>query len=122
MIRIAASLILAAVLAASAVTQPLAQDRPLQSERREQPVRIQVAMNFFVAGSTNETTAEPEVVRERARRIVYEMASKECVVLQSVLAKDCRLENVTVNVNRQMGQQVEGYMVSGNMAYSVTLK
>lgn len=36
--------------------------------------------------------------------------------------KDCRLENVTVNVNRQMGQQVEGYMVSGNMAYSVTLK
>ncbi len=122
MIRIAASLILAAVLAASAVTQPLAQDRPLQSERREQPVRIQVAMNFFVAGSTNETTAEPEAVRERARRIVYEMASKECVVLQSVLAKDCRLENVTVNVNRQMGQQVEGYMVSGNMTYSVTLK
>jgi hypothetical protein len=38
------------------------------------------------------------------------------------MAKDCRLENVTVNVNRQMGQQIEGYMASGNMTFSITLK
>lgn len=86
MTRIAASFVLAVLLATSAVTQPLAQDRPLQ-ERREQPVRIQVATNFFMAGPTNETTGEPEAARQRARRIVYEMASKECAVLQSVLAR-----------------------------------
>ena len=120
--RIATSFVLAALLAASAVTQPLAQDRPPQLDRREQPIRVQVTMNFFVPGSTSEANDEASAVRERARRIVYEMASKECVVLQSVMAKDCRLENVTVNVNRQMGQQLEGYMASGNMTYSVTLK
>lgn len=122
MTRTAVSFVLAAALAASAATQPLAQERSLQPERREQPIRVQITMNFFVPGSTSEVGDEAGAVRERARRIVYEMASKECTVLQSVLARDCRLENVTVNVNRQMGQQLEGYMASGSMTYSVTLK
>jgi len=39
-----------------------------------------------------------------------------------VLAQECRLESITVNVNRQFGQQVEGYTAMGNMTFQITLK
>ena len=50
------------------------------------------------------------------------MAAKECDVLRETLARDCRLESVTTNLNRQTGQGVEGYNVSGQMSLQITLK
>ena len=121
MTRIAASFVIAAALAASvAIAQPLAQDR--FSNTPERPVRVQLSINFFVPGSINEASEETSKVREQARRIVYDMAVKECSVLQSAFARDCRLEAVNVNINRQAGQPVEGFLVSGSMTYVVTLK
>ena len=94
----------------------------VNTERREEPVRVQVAVNLFFPGPTGE--GEDAVrLRDRVRRSIYEMAAGECAVVQQVLAKTCRLEsvNVNVNINRQMGQG-EGYQASGNFALRITLK
>ena len=121
MTRIAASFVIAATLATSvAIAQPLAQDR--FSNMPERTVRVQLSINFFVTGSTNEASEEANKAREQARRIIYDMAVKECGVLQSAFARDCRLEAVNVNINRQTGQQIEGFLVGGSMTYVVTLK
>jgi hypothetical protein len=119
--RILAVLLVSAVFALATFARPSAQDRPLL-DRSERAVRVQVSVNFFMSGSTSEANDEAGRVREQARRIVYEMAAKECAVLQSVFANTCRLEAVTVNVNRQMGQPMEGFLINSNMTYSVTVK
>jgi len=50
-------------------------------------VRVQNSFNFFIAGPTGEGE-EAQKLREKARRIVYEMAAHECDLLLEVLAKD----------------------------------
>jgi hypothetical protein len=90
-----------------------------------QEVRVQSNFNFFIPGPTGEGE-EAQKLRERARRIVYEMAAHECDLLREVLASDCRLEsvndNINVNpVNRQFQQQ-EGFNVNGSMSFQILLK
>ena len=66
---------------------------------------------------------EAQKLRDKARRIVYEMAARECDLLREVLAKDCRMESVSSNVGRQYGQQQpEGYTVNGSVNFQITLK
>ena len=90
--------------------------------RQDGPVRVQTSINFFVAGPSGDSE-EAQKLRERARRAVYEMAAHECDVLREVLARDCRMESVNTNVNRQFGsQQTEGFNISGTMAFQITLK
>ena len=84
-------------------------------------MRIQVSVNLLFPGPTGESE-EAVKLRERARRSVYEMAAAECALVEQVLAKTCRLESVNVNINRQSGGQVEGYMAGGNFVLRVTLK
>jgi hypothetical protein len=50
------------------------------------------------------------------------MAARECDLLREVLAKDCRMESVTSNINRQFGQQQEGFSVNGAMNFQITVK
>jgi hypothetical protein len=50
------------------------------------------------------------------------MAAHECELLRGVLAKDCRMESVTININRQFGQQQEGLTINGSMNFQITLK
>jgi hypothetical protein len=62
-------------------------------------------------------------LRDRARRAIYEMAARECGLVEDVMAKTCRLEAINVNINRQMGSGMgEGYMVGGNITMMITLK
>jgi len=90
--------------------------------RQEGQVRIQSSINFFMAGPSGESE-EAQRLRDRARRLVYEMAARECDLLREVLAKDCRMESVNVNIGRQFGQQQqEGYTVNGSMSLQITLK
>jgi hypothetical protein len=89
-------------------------------------VRIQTSINFFVTGPTGEGE-EAQKLRDRARRIVYEMAARECDLLREILAKDCRMESVNTNINanngRQFGQQQpDGLTVNGSMNLQITLK
>ncbi|SRR5579871_2807949 len=89
--------------------------------RQEGSVRVQSSVNFFVAGPTGEGE-EAQKLRDRARLAVYEMAARECDLLRDVLAKDCRLESINSNINRQFGQQQEGFNVNGTMSLQITLK
>ena len=94
-------------------------------ESRERQVRVQASINVFMPGPSGDGEAA-EQLRERARRMIYQVASRECGVLEEVLARTCRLEAINVNLNRQMGQMGggvgEGYMVAGSMTMVVTLK
>jgi hypothetical protein len=92
------------------------------ASRQEGWVRIQSTINFFVAGPTGESE-EAQKLRDRARRAVYEMAARECDLLRDVIAKDCRMESVSNNINRQYGnQQQEGFTITGSMNFQITLK
>ena len=94
-------------------------------ESRERQVRVQTSINVFMSGPSGEGEAA-EQLRERARRMIYQIASRECGVLEEVLARTCRLEAINVNLSRQIGQVAggmgEGYMVAGSMTMVVTLK
>jgi hypothetical protein len=113
-----AALLLLAVGSAQAQTVVINQ-RP---EQKGTEVRVQIHISFFVAGAVNGTEASMKV-QEDARKALYQSAAKECEVLQATIAGDCRLESVSVNMNRQVGQaQTEGVNATGNFAYKVTLK
>jgi hypothetical protein len=74
-----------------------------------------------MAGPSGESE-EAQRLRDRARRLVDEMAAHECDLLREALAKDCRMESVNVNIGRQFGQQQqEGYTVNGSMSLQITL-
>src|ERR1700744_4295328 len=78
-------------------------NQPVFVQGRNPPgsiVRVQTNTNFFVPGPTGESE-EANKNRERARRAIYEMAAHECELLLQVLAQECRLESVNVNMNRQ---------------------
>ncbi|MGA7072798.1 hypothetical protein [Bradyrhizobium sp.] len=94
--------------------------------RQENMVRVQNNISFFIAGPTGDSE-DAQKLREKAQRTVYEMAAHECDLLRDVLAKDCRMESVNVNVNANGGrqfnqQQQEGYTINGSMSLQITLK
>ena len=115
---------------ASQEINPLVRERmtiapaPAQSDRRG--VRVQLGINFFLPGPTNDGE-EAAKIRERARRTIYEMAGRECGVLLDTIASECRLDSVTVNLTRQTQQvpqmgQVEGFAVNGQLGFQITHK
>jgi hypothetical protein len=91
--------------------------------RQEGFVRVQSNINMFVPGPTGDGE-EAQKLRDRGRRMIYEMAAHECDLLRDVIAKDCRLESVNTNLNRQNygSQQPDGYTVNGSMSLQITLK
>lgn len=114
-ILVGAVMLLAGPVSAQTVGQ-------VAGQRQEAPVRIQNNFNFFVPGP-NTDSDESRKSRDNARRAIYEMAAKECDLLREVLAKDCRLESVSSNINRQFGpQQPDGYTVNGSMSLQITVK
>jgi hypothetical protein len=120
------SMILATLVGGAAVAQStVVIERPKGgSARQEGIVRVQLSIQLFIPGPTDES-AEADKQRERARRVLYEMAAKECDLMREVVARDCRLESVNVNLNRQRNPQVpqmEGYQVGGSMTYQISLK
>jgi hypothetical protein len=117
---ILAALVLLMIGSAQAQTVVI-QQRPGASEQKNE-VRVQVNVSFFVPGTVNGSEASLKA-QEQARRSLYESAAHECDVLKAVLASDCRLETLGVNINRNYGQpQNEGFTATGNFAYKVTLK
>ena len=124
-LRLIATSIAALLLIVPAVAQTPGQriilEQSSQPQRQEGSVRIQSNINLFMPGATGEGN-DAQNLRERARRLVYEMAADECDLLRDVLAKDCRLESVNTNLSRQLGQQQEGYTVNGSMSFQIALK
>ena len=122
--------VLAAVSSLALLSPAVAQTGRIQlnsGAQQENTVRVQVGINFFVAGPTGDSD-EAQKLRNKAQRMVYEMAGHECDLLRQVLAKDCRVENVNVNLNATGGrqfnqqQQQEGFNLNGSMSLQITLK
>jgi len=79
-------------------------------------------LQLFVPAPTGDSE-QARKPAESARRSIYEMAAHECDLLREVLAKDCRIEQVSSNIGRQFGQQQQdGYTVNGSMNFSITVK
>jgi hypothetical protein len=85
-------------------------------------VRVTVNMNFFVPASMSDKNAAVKA-QEDARRIFYESASRECQVLLTAIASECRLESINVGMNRNYSQhQPDSFNANGNFSYRVTIK
>jgi hypothetical protein len=119
-VPISALLIVSA--AAQTPMQRVAVDTANPPQRQDAPVRVQTTINLFMPGPTGDTE-EGTKLRDRARAIIYDAASRECDLLRQKLAKDCRLESLNSNINKQFGQaQLEGFSISGTMSFQITLK
>jgi hypothetical protein len=124
--KVLISAVLAIFLGGVVMTESIAEsvviERPKAPPvRQEGIVRVQMSIQLFITGPTDESE-EAERQRERARRVLYELAAKECDLMRDVIARDCRLEAINVNLNRQMTPQMQGYAVNGLMSYQITLK
>jgi hypothetical protein len=107
------------LLMAPAMAQTVGQ---AAGQRQETWVRVQTTFNFVVPGPTGDSE-QARKSADSARRSIYEMAAHECDLLREVLAKDCRIEQVSSNIGRQFGQQQpDGYTVNGSMNFSITVK
>lgn len=84
-------------------------------------VRLNVAMNFFVPGSSG-VSEQALDAQEKARRAIYQMAVRECAVLLETIARECHMEGLNVNISRHQGQMPEGFTVGANMNFRVLLK
>jgi hypothetical protein len=118
--------IFATLFAGSAAAQTTGQRIVIErggaaTARQEGMVRVQMSIQLFVPGPTDDSD-DADKQRERARRALYNLASKECDVLRDVMARDCRLESININLNRQSNAQMQGYGVHGSMAFHITLK
>jgi len=86
-------------------------------------VRISVGVNMFVPAPSDDGEQALKA-QEASRKMIYELAGRECAVLRETLASECRLESVNVNVQRsgnRFGNQgaPEGFNVNGNIGYRI---
>jgi hypothetical protein len=103
--------------AAQAQMQPT-----LVQQRGSDLVRVQVSINLSMPAPASEGE-EADRIRDRARRSIYEFAQRECDILRDVLARECRLEAINVNVMRQTGTNMpQGFNVNGQITLQVALK
>lgn len=94
----------------------------IAQQQRADTVRVQVAINFFMPGPTDEGE-EADKIRDLARRSVYEMAGKECDVLRATIAEECRLESININLHRQARPNMpDGYNISGSLGFRIQTK
>jgi hypothetical protein len=117
-----------ALLTTSAVAQTnmlkSGNDNGVTPPHQDAPIRVQSSVNLTLPGPTNDGE-DAQKLRDRAKRMVYDMAAHECDLLRETLAKDCRLEAVSSNVSggrQNYGQQVDGYNVNGQLTLVVTPK
>jgi hypothetical protein len=92
-----------------------------QSNLNPREVRVQVSVNYSVPGPFGDGD-EAAKAQETARRALYGVADRECVVLKETIATECRLEAMNVNVNRQRHSQQDMITVGSSMTFRVMLK
>ena len=69
------------------------------AKRQAEMMRISIGMNFMLAG-IGDPLADDAKLRERTRRNVYQIAMRECDMILEMLASECRVESVNINLNR----------------------
>jgi len=124
-------LCLAAALAVASVTIASAQTIVVKPAERppvpEPQVRVTIGVNMFVPAA-DDNSDQSLKAQEDARRKIYELAGHECAVLRDVLANECWLDSVNVNVQRVNVNpnwnppQREGFNLNGNIGFRITPK
>jgi hypothetical protein len=117
---VAAGLLLATHASAQTAGQRIVIERPSPVPQVGM-VRVQASVHLFLPGPTDDSE-EGQKQRDRARRMIYEMAGRECDLLREVLAKECRLDSITSNLGVQTSPTARGYNVNGTMSLQITLK
>lgn len=86
-------------------------------------VQVNVSVSFFAPAAVDDSEASVKA-QQRARRMLYENASKECDLLRATIATDCRLQRININVRTKpgYGRQPAGLNATGNFSYRITLK
>jgi hypothetical protein len=95
--------VIAGVVAALAETTIVLKPNDRLTTQGLEQVRVSVGVNMFVPL----TDGGDQVIKaqEDALRLVYDLAERECGILREVLASECHLESINVNVRRnQFGQ------------------
>ncbi len=68
-------------------------------KKQAEMMRISIGMNFMLTGIAD-PIADDAKLRDRTRRNVYQMAVKECELILEMIASECRIESINVNLNR----------------------
>jgi hypothetical protein len=85
--------------------------------------RVQVSVSFFIDDDAKDI-AKSTKLAEETRQKFYEMAGHECELLKSTVASECKLDNVSININRQQNyaQKREGFTATGMFVYRISPK
>ena len=86
-----------------------------------QPVHVNVSFNMQVPISDmdEETLANSQ---QDARKLVYRMTTRECEILEEVIAESCRLTHINVSTQVQHHNNPATLYVNGNATFAITLK
>ena len=84
-------------------------------------VRVQVSVNYSVPGPVGDSDDWMKA-QESARKALYLVADRECVILKETIATECRLESLNVNANRHRQTQQDMINVGSSMTFRVQLK
>ncbi len=112
-----------AASAQTIVVNPRQSMAPVSAEQ----IRITVGVNTFVPAPAD-NGEEALKAQEAGRRMMYELAAHKCAILIDVLASECRLESVNVNVQRAPSnqfaaqQRAEGFNMNGNIVFRIVAK
>jgi len=114
-------------LAQTIVINPTKPPLPAAPGQMARPVRVSIGVNTFVPVPDGDA-AQALKAQEDGRRMMYQLAAGECALLREVLASDCRLESINVNVQRMSAERnyvepkVAGYNINGTVNYEITPK
>lgn len=68
-------------------------------KKQAETMRVSVGLNFMLTG-ISDLIGDDAKLRDRTRRNVYQMALKECEMLLEMIASECRIETININLNR----------------------
>ena len=92
-----------------------------------EPVRISVGVSTFVPTPSGDSEQALKA-QEDGRRMIYQIAGRECAIMREVLASDCRIDSININVqhvaaNRNFNEpKVDGFNINGNISYRISPK
>jgi hypothetical protein len=98
-IATSAALLLATAGNAQAQTPQAASPGAKAATNRAAAIRIQTQTQLVVHGSGSSSLEDQRLLQENLRRAIYEMAAKECDLLNAVFHGECRLLQLNVSSN-----------------------
>ena len=86
---------------------------------------VSVNVNFQTQIPVADVSADGVIKsQESARKMLYELANKECALLKEAIANTCRVTNLNVNakLNYPSNQNPPFLYINSNARYAITLK